>query len=57
MSNEFFYANDGRKNDNSKNINVPAFKEHLSLTLFSKLYSSNMKILNRLLLKYRLILK
>ena len=38
-----------KKNDNSKNINVPAFKEHLSLTLFSKLYSLNMKILNRLL--------
>ena len=45
-----FYANDERNNDNSKNINVPAFKEHLSLTLFSKLYSLNMKILNRLLL-------
>ena len=40
-----FYANDERKNDNSKNINVTAFKEQLSLILFSKLYSSNMKIL------------
>ena len=37
MSNQFFYANDERKNDNSKNINVTAFKEHLSLTLLSKL--------------------
>ena len=37
-----------KKSDNSKNINVPAFKEHLSFTLFSKLYSLNMKILNRL---------
>ena len=45
MSNKFFYANDERKNDNSKNINVTAFKEHLSLTLFSKLYCLNMKIL------------
>ena len=45
-----FYGNDERKYDNSKNINVPAFKEHLPLTLFSKLYSLNMKILNRLLL-------
>ena len=45
-----FYANDGKKNDNSKNINAPAFKEHLPLTLFSKLYSLNMKILNRLLI-------
>ena len=37
-----FYANDEKKknnNNNSKNINVPTFKEHLSLTLFSKLYS------------------
>ena len=33
------------KNDNSKNINVTAFKEHLSLTLFSKLFCLNMKIL------------
>ena len=49
----FFYANDERKIDNSKNINVPAFKEHLSLTLFSKLYSLNMKILNRLLIDSR----
>ena len=45
-----FYANDERKNDNSKNIDVPDFKEHLSLTLFSKLYSFNLKILNRLLI-------
>ena len=45
MSNKFFYANDERKNDNSKNINVTAFKEHLSLILSSKLYSLNMKIL------------
>ena len=37
-----------KKNDNSKN-NVPAFKEHLSLTLFSQLYPLNMKILNTLL--------
>ena len=46
MSNKFFYANDDRKNGNSKNINVTAFKEHLSLTLFSKLYYLNMKILD-----------
>ena len=45
MSNKFFYANDERKNDSSKNINVPGFKEHLSHILFSKLYSLNMKIL------------
>ena len=46
MSNKFFYANDEeRKNDNSKNINVPAFKEHLSLTLFLRLYCLNMKML------------
>ena len=45
MSNKFFYANDERKNGNSKNFNVPAFKEHLSLTLSSKLYCLNMKIL------------
>ena len=45
MSNEFFYANYERKIDNSKNINVPVFKEHLFLTLFSKLYSLNMNIL------------
>ena len=44
-----FYGND-EKNDNSKNINAPAFKEHLSPTLFSKLNSLNMKILNRLLI-------
>ena len=44
-----FYANNEKKNDNSKN-NVPAFKGHLSLTLFSKLYSLNMKILNTLLI-------
>ena len=43
--NKSFYANDERKNDNSKNINVTAFKEQLSLTLFSKLYCLNMKIL------------
>ena len=34
MSNKIFYANDERKNDNDKRINVTAFKEHLSLTLF-----------------------
>ena len=45
MSNKIFYANDERKNDNSKNVNVTAFKEHLSFTLFSKLYCLNMKIL------------
>ena len=39
-----FYANDEKENDNSENINVPAFKE------LSKLYSLNMKILNRLLI-------
>ena len=44
MSNEFL-CEWWKKNDNSKNINVPAFKEHLSLTLFSKLYCLNMKIL------------
>ena len=44
MSSKFFYAIDERKNDNSKN-NVTAFKEHLSVTLFSKLYCLNMKIL------------
>ena len=44
MSNKFFYATDERKKDNSKN-NVTAFKEHLSLTLFSKLYCLNMKTL------------
>ena len=37
------------KNDNSKSNNVPAFKEHLSLILFLKLYCLNMKILDRLL--------
>ena len=37
MGNKFFYANDERKIDNNKNINIAAFKEHLSLTLFSKL--------------------
>ena len=48
-----FYANDEEeKNDNSRNLNAPAFKEHLSLTLFSKLYSLHMKILNRLLIDY-----
>ena len=31
MSNNFFYANDESQNDNSKNINVPAFNEPLSL--------------------------
>ena len=41
----FFWTNDERKNDNSKNINVTAFKEQLSFTSFSKLYCSNMKIL------------
>ena len=45
MSNKFFYGNDERKNDNSKNINATAFKEHLSLILFSNLYCLNMKIL------------
>ena len=45
MSNKIFYANDERKNDNGKSINVTAFKEHLSLSLFSKLYCLNMKIL------------
>ena len=44
-NNKFFYANDERKNDSSKNINITAFKEQLSLTLFSKLYCLNMKIL------------
>ena len=44
-NNKFFYENDERKNGNSKNINVTAFKEQLSLTLFSKLYCLNMKIL------------
>ena len=35
MSNKFFLCKyDERKNDNSKNINVTAFKEHLSVTLF-----------------------
>ena len=38
MNNKFFDGNDERRNDNSKNVNVTAFKEHLSLTLFSKLY-------------------
>ena len=50
MSNNFFYANDERKNDNSKNINIPAFKERLSLKSFSKLYSLNMEILDRLII-------
>ena len=47
-----FYVNNEKKkkNDISKNINAPASKEHLSLRLFSKLYSLNMKILNRLLI-------
>ena len=45
MSDKFFYVNDERKNGNSKNINVPAFKEHLSLTLFSNLHSLSMEIL------------
>ena len=45
MSNKFFYVNDESQNDNSKNINVQAFNEHLSLTLFSKLYCLNIKIL------------
>ena len=31
--NKFFYANDERKNDNSKNIKVTAFKEQLSLNI------------------------
>ena len=38
-----------KKKGNSKKINVLAFKEHSSLTLFLKLYSLNMKILDRLL--------
>ena len=42
-----------KKKDNSKKINALAFKEHSSLTLFSKLYSLNMKILNRLLIDSR----
>ena len=43
----FFGANNERKkNDNSKNINLRAFKEQLSFTLFSKLYCLNMKILD-----------
>ena len=34
-NNEFlFRANDENKNGNSKNINVTAFKEQLSITLF-----------------------
>ena len=45
MSNQFFYANDERKNDNSKNINVTVLKELLSLALFLKLDCLNMKIL------------
>ena len=45
MSNKFFYANDERKSDSNKNILVTTFKEHLSLTLFSKLYCLDMKIL------------
>ena len=45
-NNKFFYENDERKNGNSKNINVTAFKEQLSLTLFSELYCLNMKILD-----------
>ena len=45
MSTKIFYANDERKNDNGKSINVIGFKERLSLTLFSKLYCLNMKIL------------
>ena len=44
-NNKFFYENDERKNGNSKNINVTGFKEQLSLTLSSKLYCLNMKIL------------
>ena len=43
--NKLFYANDERKNGNSKNIKVTAFKEQLSLTLFLKLHCLNMKIL------------
>ena len=31
-NNKFSYANDKGKNGNSKNINVAAFKEQLSLT-------------------------
>ena len=42
---KIFYVNDERKNDNGKSINVTAFEEHLSLTLFSKLYFLNMKTL------------
>ena len=45
MGNKIFYANDERKNNNGKSINVTAFKEPLSLTLFSKLCCLNMKIL------------
>ena len=41
----FSERKDEWKNDNGKNINITAFKEQLSLTLFSKLYCSNMKIL------------
>ena len=41
----FFRAIGERKNDNSININLTAFKEQLSLTLFSKLFCLNMKIL------------
>ena len=37
-NNEFlFRANDESKNDNSKNINVTAFMEQLSITMFSNL--------------------
>ena len=45
MRNKIFYANDERKNDNGKSINVTALKEHLSLSLFWKSYCLNMKIL------------
>ena len=37
-NNEFFFrANDKNKTGNSKNINETAFKEQLSITLFSNL--------------------
>ena len=32
-----FQANDANKNVNSKNINITAFEEQLSITLFSNL--------------------
>ena len=47
VSNKIFYANDGRKKDISKSINIAAFKEHIPyiIILLTKLYCLNMKIL------------